>query len=86
MMTETIIEVWNIVSTGNWNSQQRGRIYSTMGCCPALNTCGGGQAWSIKDHAFTVPANPMSDRVQLVIEIYETEDNPDREILQDIRS
>ena len=46
----------------------------------------GGQAWSIKDHAFTVPANPMSDRVQLVIEIYETEDNPDREILQDIRS
>ena len=28
-------------------------------------------AWSIKDYAFTVPANPMSDRVQMVIEIYE---------------
>lgn len=28
-------------------------------------------AWSIKDWAFTVPANPMSDRVQMVLEIYE---------------
>lgn len=23
--------------------------------------------WSIKDIAFTIPANPMSDRVQMVI-------------------
>ena len=27
---------------------------------------------SIKDYAFTIPANPMSDRIQKVIEIYET--------------
>lgn len=27
--------------------------------------------WSIKDIAFTINANPMSDRVQLVLEIYE---------------
>ena len=27
--------------------------------------------WSIKDYAFTIPSNPMSDRVQMVIEIYE---------------
>lgn len=27
--------------------------------------------WSIKDFAFTIPSNPMSDRVQMVIEIYE---------------
>lgn len=27
--------------------------------------------WSVKDCAFTIPANPMSDRIQLVIEIYE---------------
>jgi hypothetical protein len=26
---------------------------------------------SIKDVAFTIPSNPMSDRVQKVIEIYE---------------
>lgn len=39
---DTIIEVGNIVSTGNWNSPQRGRIYSPNGCAPALNTCGGG--------------------------------------------
>ena len=26
-------------------------------------------AWSIKPYAFTIPANPMSDRVQLVLEI-----------------
>ena len=31
----------------------------------------GGQGWSIKEYAFTIPANPMSDRVQMVIEIYE---------------
>lgn len=28
-------------------------------------------AWSVKDFAFTIASNPMSDRVQLVIEIYE---------------
>lgn len=42
----------------------------------------GGQSWSIKDHAFTIPANPMSDRVQLVIEIYEAEYNPHRSHLE----
>lgn len=26
--------------------------------------------WSIKDIAFTIPANPMSDRMQFVLEIY----------------
>ena len=29
------------------------------------------ECWSVKDYAFTVPANPMSDRVQMVVEIYE---------------
>jgi len=27
--------------------------------------------WSVKEYAFTIPANPMSDRVQMVLEIYE---------------
>ena len=36
------MEVFNIVSTGNWQSPQRGRIYSPFGLCPAVNTCGGG--------------------------------------------
>lgn len=27
--------------------------------------------WSVKDYAFTIPANPMSDRVQMVVELYE---------------
>lgn len=27
---------------GNWNNPQVGRIYSTNGCRPTLNTCGGG--------------------------------------------
>ena len=26
---------------------------------------------SIKDYAFTIPANPMSDRQQMIVEIYE---------------
>lgn len=28
-------------------------------------------SWSIKDYAFTIPANPMSDRIQLVLEEYD---------------
>lgn len=27
--------------------------------------------WSIKEYAFTIPANPMSDRVQMIVELYE---------------
>jgi hypothetical protein len=34
----------------------------------------GNESYSVKPYAFTIPANPMSDRVQLVIEVYE--DNP----------
>lgn len=37
-----IIQVGNIVHTGNWGDPQRGRIYSPEGIAPALNTCGGG--------------------------------------------
>ena len=29
------------------------------------------EIWSVKDYAFTVPANPMSDRVQMVVELYD---------------
>lgn len=37
-----VIQVENIVSTGNWDNPQIGRIYSSDGCSPTLNTCGGG--------------------------------------------
>lgn len=37
-----VIQVGNIVSTGNWDNPQRGRIYSPEGICPALNCVGGG--------------------------------------------
>lgn len=29
------------------------------------------ESWSVKGYAFTVPANPMSDRIQMVVEIYD---------------
>lgn len=35
-------QIGNIVNTGNWDNPQRGRIYSSDGCSPALNCCGGG--------------------------------------------
>lgn len=35
-------QIGNIVETGNWGNPQRGRIYSSDGCSPALNCCGGG--------------------------------------------
>lgn len=37
-----IIQVGNIVNTGNWDNPIRGHIYSPDGCSPALNTVGGG--------------------------------------------
>ena len=37
-----VIQLGNIVSTGNWDNPQRGRIYSPSGCSPALNTMQGG--------------------------------------------
>lgn len=37
-----IIQIGNIVNTGNFNNPQRGRVYSAKGLCPALNTCQGG--------------------------------------------
>lgn len=29
------------------------------------------ESWSIKDYAFTIPANPMSDRVQMILYVYD---------------
>lgn len=37
-----IVQVGNVVSTGNWSNPQRGRIYSSKGISPSLNTVGGG--------------------------------------------
>lgn len=37
-----VIQLGNIVNTGNWDNPQRGRIYSPNGCSPALNTMQGG--------------------------------------------
>lgn len=37
-----VLQVGNIVNTGNWNNPQRGRVYSENGCSPALNCVGGG--------------------------------------------
>ena len=40
--SNNVKQIGNIVDTGNWKNPQRGRIYSTEGCAPALSTCGGG--------------------------------------------
>lgn len=37
-----VIQVGNVVSAGNWDNPQRGRIYSPKGCSPTLNCVGGG--------------------------------------------
>lgn len=37
-----VIQVGNIVDSGNWDNPQRGRVYSSDGCSQALNTCQGG--------------------------------------------
>lgn len=38
-----VIQVGNIVNTGNWDNPQAGRVYSTDGISPTLNTMQGGQ-------------------------------------------
>ena len=43
MKTDRVIELGNIVHTGNWSSPQRGRIYSAEGIAPCCNCCGGGR-------------------------------------------
>lgn len=42
MKTDQVMEIGNIVHTGNWSSPQRGRIYSIDGVAPCCNCCGGG--------------------------------------------
>ena len=37
-----VLQVGNIVDTGEWSNPQRGRIYSSDGLSPALNTVSGG--------------------------------------------
>ena len=37
-----VLQVGNIVDTGNWDNPQRGRIYSADGCSPSINCVGGG--------------------------------------------
>ena len=58
-----IIQVGNIVSTGNWDNPQRGRIDSPSGCSPALNTCqGGGLEPKILEEG--VGVNPLSRKLE----------------------
>lgn len=42
-MNSNVIEIGNIVGSVNkWQSPQTGRVYSSDGVSPCLNTCGGG--------------------------------------------
>ncbi len=40
----SVHQVGNLIHKSNgWDNPQTGRVYSTHGCSPTLNTCGGGQ-------------------------------------------
>ena len=81
---QTIKQVGNIIDTDSFGGNpQSGRVYDPRGISPTLNTMQGGgleprimqlvgdrdkPSLSLKDHAFTIPANPMSDRGQLVVQ------------------
>jgi DNA (cytosine-5)-methyltransferase 1 len=58
-----VIQVGNIVNTGNWDNPQRGRIYSPSGISPALNTVGGG---GLEPKIFEegVGLNPLSRKLE----------------------
>ena len=40
--TLKVMQLGNIVDSDSWSNPQRGRIYSSDGCSPALNGCGSG--------------------------------------------
>lgn len=42
MKYNKVIQIANIVTTGNWHNPQRGRIYYAKGICHCLNTQEGG--------------------------------------------
>jgi len=42
MMKHEVIELFNIVETGNWSSPTSGRVYSVRGIAPTCNTAQGG--------------------------------------------
>lgn len=42
MKEARVMEIGNIVHTGNWSSPMRGRIYSPDGIAPCCNCVGGG--------------------------------------------
>ena len=58
-----VIQVGNIVSTGNWDNPQIGRVYSPEGCSPMLNTCGGG-SHEPKILEEGVGLNPLSRKLE----------------------
>ena len=41
MKKARVMEIGNIVHTGNWSSPMRGRIYSSDGIAPCCNCVGG---------------------------------------------
>lgn len=66
-----------------FKNPQRGRVYSDEGLAPCLNCCEGGglepkivqkfgdrgtDQYSVRNIAHTIPANPMSDRGQMLLE------------------
>lgn len=58
-----VVQLGNIVDTGNWNNPQRGRIYSSNGCSPALTTMqGGGLEPKILEEG--VGPNPLSRKLE----------------------
>lgn len=59
-----VIQVGNIVSTGNWDNPQRGRICSSDGCSPALNTMQGGGLEPKIVTTQGVGLNPLSRKLE----------------------
>ena len=59
MKKPRVIELGNIVHTGNWKNPQRGRIYSPQGVAPCCNTCpGGGLETKILEIAYEQNQDP----------------------------
>lgn len=58
-----VIQLGNIVNTGNWDNPQAGRVYSTDGVSPTLNTMQGGQR-EPKILEEGVSVNPTSRRLE----------------------
>lgn len=73
-MSDSIIEIGNLVKTGNWSSPQRGRVYATNGVAPSLYCFSNGGNLQPKIVEVYEDTMGCDNREPMNLEIYEKQE------------